>query len=64
MLYVDNIVVAQAIQFLGGDPGLDVFADHLQHFGGQAAGDAHLLDFLGGLQVQGHARIIADPARS
>jgi len=55
LLYVDNIVVAQAIQFLGGDPGLDVFADHLQHFGGQAAGHAHFLDFSGGLEGDGHS---------
>src|SRR5690606_2228991 len=54
-LHLDDMVVADPVQLLGGRPGLDVRGDHFQHFGGQAAGDAHLLDFLGGLQVQAHA---------
>lgn len=55
LLLVDDIVVADAIQLLGGHAGLDVFADHFQHFGGQAAGDAHLLDIVGRLDGDGHA---------
>src|SRR5690606_27576695 len=53
-LHVDDVVVADAVQFLGAHPRLHVRGDHFQHLGGQAAGDAHLLDFFGGLEVQGH----------
>src|SRR5690606_14786161 len=54
VLHVDDVVVADAVQFLGAHPRLHVRGDHFQHLGGQAAGDAHLLDFFGGLEVQGH----------
>src|SRR5690606_29373176 len=53
-LHVDDVVVADAVQFLGAHARLHVRGDHLQHLGGQAAGDAHLLDFFGGLEVHGH----------
>ena len=62
-LHLDDVVMADPVQFLGAHARLDVVADQVEHFGGQAAGDAHLFDFLGGLQVHGHGRIIADPAR-
>ncbi len=29
--------------------------DEVEHLGGQAAGDAHLLDVLGSFQIDGHA---------
>src|SRR5690606_33841264 len=48
-LHLQDVVVADPVELLGGDPGLHVRGDHLQHLGGQAAGDAHLLDFGGGL---------------
>ncbi|MNP65256.1 hypothetical protein D3C76_1608330 [compost metagenome] len=54
LLHVDDVVVADAVQFLGGHAGFDMLADHLQHFGGQAAGNAHLLDFGGRLDGDGH----------
>src|SRR5690606_1991378 len=53
-LHVDDVVVADAVQLLGVHARLHVRGDHLQHLGGQAAGDAHLLDFFGGLEVQCH----------
>src|SRR5690606_19859577 len=59
-LHVDDVVVADAVQFLGGHARLHERGDDLQHLGGQAAGDAHLLDFGRCLQVD-HGRIIADP---
>ncbi|MCY1365116.1 hypothetical protein D9M69_519500 [compost metagenome] len=54
LLHVDDVVVADAVQFLGGHAGFDMLADHLQHFGGQAAGNAHLVDFGGRLDGDGH----------
>jgi hypothetical protein len=52
--------VADAIELLGGHPRLHVRGDDLQHLGGQAAGDAHLLDLFRGLELDSHARIIPD----
>src|SRR5690606_35358577 len=63
LLHVDDVVVADAVEFQGGDAGLDVLGHDLEHLGGQAAGDAHLLDLLGGLELDGHAGIIAEPGR-
>ncbi|MCY1440507.1 hypothetical protein D9M71_567860 [compost metagenome] len=57
LLDVDDIVVAQAVELFGGDAGLDVLFDHLQDFGGQAAGDAHLFDVFGGFDGDGHCRL-------
>ncbi len=48
LLDVDDVVVAEAVQLLGGHPGHDVRLDHVQHLGGQAAGDAHFLLLFGG----------------
>ena len=48
MLLVDDMVVTDAVQFLGGDPRLDVLADHFQDFGGQFARFAHFGDLFGG----------------
>ncbi|MNG99861.1 hypothetical protein D3C79_590410 [compost metagenome] len=61
LLDVDDIVVAQAVQLFGGDTGLDVFLDHFQHVGGQAASDAHLLDVFCGLDGDGHYRLSTAP---
>ena len=59
LLHVDDVVVADAVQLGGGHAGLHVRGDDLQHLGGQAAGDAHLLDLVRGLDGDGHRRIIA-----
>src|SRR5690606_8806694 len=60
-LHVHDVVVADAVQLLGGHARLHVRGNDLEHLGGQAAGDAHLLDLFGGLEGNGHPRIIADP---
>ncbi|MCY1549930.1 hypothetical protein D9M68_861360 [compost metagenome] len=54
LLHIDDVVMADAIELFSGDAGLDVFADHFQHVGGQAAGNAHFLDFCGGFDGDGH----------
>ena len=48
LLHVDDVLVGDAVELLGRDAGLDVLAHELEHLGGEAAGDAHLLDLLGG----------------
>ena len=37
LLDLDDVVVADPVQLIGGDPGDHVLADHVQHVGGQAA---------------------------
>ncbi len=46
--------MAAAVELFGGDAGHDVFLDHFQHLGGEAAGDAHLGDVLVVLEFDGH----------
>src|SRR5690606_25732984 len=60
LLDVDDVVVADAVELVGADAGLHVRRDDLQHLGRQAAGHAHLLDLVGGLEGDGHASIIAE----
>ena len=62
VLHVDDVVVADAVQFRRGRARLHMRGHHLQHFGGQAAGNAHLLDFFGGLGGECHPGIIVDLA--
>jgi hypothetical protein len=54
LLHVDDVIVADTVEFCGGDARLHMRADHVQHVGRQATGDAHLLDFLGCLDGDGH----------
>ena len=54
-LHVDHIIVADAVQFLGGDARNDERGDHLQHLGGEPSGHAHFFGFLGGLDGDAHA---------
>lgn len=58
LLDVDDVVMAQAVELFGGDTGLDVCFDHFQHFGGQAAGNAHLLDVFCSLDGNGHEQAL------
>src|SRR5690554_5303250 len=53
-LHIDDIVVADAVELIGGDARLDVLLDHFQHFGGEAAGHAHAGDVFGGLDGYTH----------
>jgi hypothetical protein len=39
-LHIDDVVVAQAIQFIGGHARLHMRYQHRQHLGGQLAGSA------------------------
>ena len=43
----DDVVVAQAVELFGGHPRLDLGRDEVQGLGGQPAGTAHALEFLG-----------------
>ncbi|RMS02430.1 hypothetical protein ALP75_200820 [Pseudomonas syringae pv. actinidiae] len=54
LLLVDDVVMADAVQFFGGDARLDMGRDHFQNFGGQAAGDAHLFNVFRGFEGDGH----------
>ena len=66
LLHVDDVVVAEGIQFVCGDARLDVGGDHLQHVGGQLAGDTHFSISSGVLIFNGHGislgALIAHPA--
>ncbi len=46
LLFTGDVIVADLVQFTGGNARLDVFADHLQHRAGHLAGDAHGFDVL------------------
>jgi hypothetical protein len=46
--------VAQVVQLAGGDAGLHVRGDEVEHLGGEPPGDAHALQLFGGLQDDGH----------
>ena len=53
-LLVDHEIVADVVELLGGNAGLDMRLDHAQHIGRKAAGDAHLVDFFGGFDRDTH----------
>ena len=53
-LFVDNIVVANAIQLAGGHARLDVRGDHFQHFSGQTASNAHFFNIFWSLNRNSH----------
>lgn len=54
LLHVDDVVVAEGIQFVCGDARLDVGGDHDQHVGGQLAGDTHFFNLFRCLDFNGH----------
>src|SRR5690606_30661353 len=56
---VDDELVAQAIELAGGDSGSDVRADEVEHRSGEATARAHLLEFGGGLELDGHVFVRA-----
>ncbi|MFP1558188.1 hypothetical protein ACLB1T_17915 [Escherichia coli] len=49
MLFINNVIITDAIQLAGADAGLTYRYDHLQHFGSQSASDAHFFDIFWGL---------------
>jgi hypothetical protein len=54
LLLVHNVIVADFVQFVGRDPGLDVRFDHFQDLGGEATRHAHFLDFVGRFYLYTH----------
>src|SRR3989344_636783 len=54
LLLVDDIVVTDLVQLIGGDARFDIFGNHFQHVGGQFAGDTHASDVLWGFEGDGH----------
>ena len=47
LLFVHHKLVANVVQCLGGNPGLDMGFDHAQYIRREAARDAHFFDFFG-----------------
>ena len=54
VLPVNNVAMADFIQFTRGNSGLHVVADHIQHFRRKAACDAHFFYFFGVFDCDGH----------
>ena len=53
-LVVNDVIMAQSVQFAGADSGLHIGPDHLQHLSSQSAGNTHLFDFVWVLDVDAH----------
>ena len=53
-LDVGDVVVADTVQFVGRDAGLDIISDHVEHVGRQAAGNSHLVLLVGSLDRYVH----------
>ena len=53
-LLLHDVPVTDGVEVAGGHSRGHVRLDHLQHLGRQPPGDAHLLDFFGGLDGDGH----------
>src|SRR5690606_1241826 len=56
LLHVHDVVVADAVQLVGGHAGLYVLFDHFQNFGGEATGHAHAGNVFSGLDGYAHVR--------
>ena len=54
VLHIDDIVMADLIQFVGGHAGFDVFTNHGQYFTGQFAGESHFFNFFSGFDCNRH----------
>ncbi|MNR64813.1 hypothetical protein D3C85_1875880 [compost metagenome] len=46
--------MAQAVEFTGRDARFDEGGDVIQHFGAEAAGNAHAFDVFGGMDGNSH----------
>src|SRR5438552_4192525 len=55
LLLLDDQVMAKTVELPSRDARLDARGDEVEHFPGELPGDAHALDFLGGLQIYRHA---------
>lgn len=56
---IHDIVVADAIEFIGRHAGFDVLLDHFQHIGGESSGNAHFLDVVGRFDAYIHKAAIS-----
>src|SRR6185295_5569980 len=54
VLVIHDVVVTQSVKFFRGHAGHDVLADHVQHFGGEATGHAHVILLFGSLDRDVH----------
>ena len=57
-LYIDVVIVYQAVDFVGGDAGFDELCNVVQRFGGQTAELAHFFDFFGCFNDNGHVGVL------
>lgn len=55
LLDIHRIVVADVIEFIGGNPRFDIGDDHPELLGGQLAGDSHFLNFVSCFDMYTHA---------
>ena len=54
LLFVDDVVVADAVQCAGGHAGSHMRFDHVQHIRRQATGDTHFFHLFLGFYMNGH----------
>ena len=54
---IDDVVVADVVQFAGRDTGFHLRLYHGQNLCGELAGDPHLDDFFGRLDRDGHCLV-------
>jgi len=64
LLNVDDVIVTDSIQFLGGNPCDDIRLDHFKDFSRQAAGYPHGFDFFGSFDSDGHRGLPDGPQRA
>ena len=53
-LRLRDVLVTDLIQFTGGDAGLDVGTNHVQHFGSQLSCKPHFFHFISGFKNYSH----------
>ncbi len=56
VLGINDVVMTNAIEFLSRHASLNVGRDHVQHLGGQTAGNTHFFYFFRGLNRYSHGR--------
>ncbi|MOA37249.1 hypothetical protein D3C78_1588260 [compost metagenome] len=56
-LHIDHVVVAELVQFVGGDAGFDEGRNVVEHFRSEPSGNAHFFDILLAFDQCGHAFI-------
>lgn len=55
VLFIDHVVMAQAIELVGGDAGLNMWGDEIEYFRAKSTGDAHFFDVGRGLDGDGRS---------